>query len=137
MIQRENLLAGLVLCFQFTCFFLDRFPSMLRFRYPGKFSAGNLYSCLPFWESVLQDYQNGSNILRFLSEGVKVREFLVPFQGTVQGRLCSSDEPPSMIFPNFTLCERFKSFVSRTILVRVSNGSLFVWGEVGKVRSRI
>lgn len=102
MIQRENLLAGLALCLQFTRFFLDRFSSMLRFRDPGKSSAGNLYSCLPFRESVLLDYPNGSNILRFLSDGVKVRAFLVPFQGTVQGRLCSRDEPPSMIFPNFT-----------------------------------
>ena len=38
-----------------------------------------------------------------------------------------------MAFPNSPSCGRFKDFISRTILERVSNGSLLVWGEAGKV----
>lgn len=108
---------------------------MLRFRDPEKFSAGNLSNCLPFWESILQEYPKRSEIYSFLSEGVNVKEFFVPFHGTFQGHLYCSDEPPSMIFPNSPSCERFKNFISHTILDRVANGSLLVWGEVGKVRS--
>lgn len=110
-------------------------PFMLRFRDPEKFSAGNLSNCLPFWESILQEYPKRSEIYSFLSEGVNVKEFFVPFHGTFQGHLYCSDEPPSMIFPNSPSCERFKNFISHTILDRVANGSLLVWGEVGKVRS--
>ena len=106
---------------------------MLRFRDPNKFSSGNLSNCLPGWEPVLQDYLKRSEIYNFLSEGVNVKQFFVPFQGTFQGRHFSSSDPPSMAFPNSPSCERFKDFISRTILERVSNGSLLVWGEVGKV----
>ena len=108
-------------------------PSMLRFRDPNKFSAGNLSNCLPCWELALQDYPKKSEIYSFLSEGVNVKQFFVPFHGTFQGRHFCSSEPPSMAFPNSPSCERFKDCISRTILERVSNGSLLVWGEVGKV----
>ena len=93
-------------------------PSMLRFRDPKKFSAGNLSNCLP---------------CSFLSEGVNLKQFFVPFHGTFQGCHFCSSEPTSMAFPNSPSYERFKDFISRTILERVSNGSLLVWGEVGKV----
>ena len=106
---------------------------MLRFRDPNKFSTGNLSNCLPCWELALQDYPKKSEIYSFLSEGVNVKQFFVPFHGTFQGRHFCSSEPPSMAFPNSPSCERFKDFISRTILERVSNGSLLVSGEVGKV----
>ena len=108
-------------------------PSMLRFRDPNKYSAGNLSNCLPYWEPVLQYCPKKSEIYSFLSEGVNVKQFFVPFHCTFQGRHFCSSEPPSMSFPNLPLRERFKGFISRTILERVSNGSLLVWGEVGKV----
>ena len=108
-------------------------PSMLRFRDPNKFSAGNLSNCLPCWEPVLQDYPKKSEIYSFLSEGVNVKQFFGPFHGTFQGRHFCNSEPPSMAFNNSPSCLRFKDFISRTILERVSNGSLLVWGEVGKV----
>ena len=107
--------------------------SMLRFRDPNKFSAGDLSNCLPYWEPFLQDYPKKSEIYSFLSEGVNVKQFFVPFHGTFQGCPFCSGEPPSMAFPNSPSCERFKDFISRTILERVSNGSLLVWEEVGKV----
>ena len=108
-------------------------PSMLRFRDPNKFSSGNRSNCLSGCEPVLQDYPKRSEIHSFLSEGVNVKQFFVPFHGTFQGRHFSSNDPPSMAFPNSPSCGRFKDFISRTILERVSNGSLLVWGEAGKV----
>ena len=38
-----------------------------------------------------------------------------------------------MLFPNSSSCTDFRDFVAQTILERVANGSLLVWGEVGKV----
>ena len=127
-IGRANPLAGPDHFRRFTWYRPD--PSL---RPRNKFSAGNLSNCLPCWEPVLQDYPEKSEIYSFLSEGVNVKQFLVSFHATFQGRHFCSGEPPSMAFPNSPSCERFKDFISRTILERVSNGSLLVWGEVGKV----
>jgi len=38
-----------------------------------------------------------------------------------------------MLFPNSSSCNNFCDFVAKTMLERVANGSLLVWGEVGKV----
>ena len=36
------------------------------------------------------------------------------------------------MFPNNKICENFKSFISKTVLERVENGSLSVWGKEGE-----
>ena len=38
-----------------------------------------------------------------------------------------------MLFPNSSSCNNFRDFVAQTILEKVANGLLLVWGEVGKV----
>ena len=78
---------------------------------------------------ILQSPRSIASCLKALT----LSSFFVPFHGTFQGRHFCSSEPPSMAFPNSPSCERFKDFISRTILERVSNGSLLAWGEVGKV----
>ena len=108
-------------------------PSMLRFRKPENFVAGNLSECLPHWEVVLKDYPKAAEIFRYVSQGVYVQEFFVPFNGTYRGRSYNTNVPPRMSFPNSLSCNNFRDFVSQTILERVANGSLLVWGEVGKV----
>ena len=108
-------------------------PSMLRFRKPENFVAGNLSECLPHWEVVLKDYPKAAEIFRYVSQGVYVQEFFVPFNGTYRGRSYNTNVPPRMSFPNSFSCNNFRDFVSQTILERVANGSLLVWGEVGKV----
>ena len=62
-----------------------------------------------------------------------MQEFYVPFKGTFRGRSYNADVPPRMLFPNSSSCNNFRDFVAQTILERVANGSLLVWGEVGKV----
>ena len=55
------------------------------------------------------------------------------FNGNFQGQRYDSDLPPRAVFPNSKSCANFSDFISETILGRVRNGSLTVWGEVGKV----
>ena len=62
-----------------------------------------------------------------------MQEFFVPFKGKFRGRSYNSDVPLRMLFPNSSSCNIFRDFVPQTILERVANGLLLVWGEVGKV----
>ena len=71
---------------------------MLRFRNPEKFISGNLSGCLPHWKLVLKDYPKASEIFRYVSEGVRVQEFFVPFKGTFRGRSYNADVPPVCCF---------------------------------------
>ena len=68
---------------------------------------------------------------------LNVKQFFVPCHGTFQGCHFCSSEPPSMAFPNSPSCERFKDFISPSILERVSNGSLLVWERWVKFTRRI
>ena len=103
-------------------------PSMLRFRKPENFVAGNLSECLPHWEVLLKDYPKAAEIFHYVSQGVNVQEFFAPFNGTYRGRSYDADVPPSMSFPNSFSSDSFRDFVSQTILERAANGSLLVWG---------
>ena len=106
---------------------------MLRFRNPENFITGNLSECLPHWEVILKDYPKAEEIFCYVSQGINVQEFFVPFNGTYWGHSYNADIPPRKSFPNSFSCNSFHEFVSQTILERVVNGSLLVWGEVGKV----
>jgi hypothetical protein len=78
--------------------------------------------------------QNTSpHIRRWINEGVDVHEFFTSFKGTFQGKQYNSDLPPEALFPNAKSCTAFSEFISNTIIERVSNGSLAIWGEVEKV----
>ena len=81
----------------------------------------------------MKGHPKASEILGYITEGVRVREFFVPFRGSFKGRSYHSDSPSPISFPNSPSCARFHDFVTRTILQRVANGSLLVWDEVGKV----
>ena len=60
------------------------------------------------------------------------KNFFLPFNGTYRYRSYTVDVSPHMSFPNSFSCNSFRDFVSRTILEREANGSLLLWGEVGK-----
>ena len=45
----------------------------------------------------------------------------------------AAHHPPHAFFPNSKSCRAFSEFISKTILERVANGSLSVWGKVGEV----
>ena len=67
-------------------------------------------------------------------------EFFVKFEGSFQGQVYSGSSPrppplppPRAFFPNSKSCPAFSEFISKTILERMANGSLSVWGKVGEV----
>ena len=70
--------------------------------------------------------------MSYLKFGVDVREFFLPFKGDFQGTY-DSPLPPSASFPNNKSCSGFEDFISDTILERLANGSLSIWGKVGLV----
>ena len=53
---------------------------MLKFRDPNSFVAGNLSHCLPEWISALSEYPKKVETLHYLSQGVDVTEFFIPFR---------------------------------------------------------
>ena len=61
------------------------------------------------------------------------KSFFIKFEGTFQGQVYSSPFPTRALFPNNRRCQAFSEFISNTILDRVANGSLSVWGKVGEV----
>ena len=108
-------------------------PDLLRFRNPSFFIPGFIRCRLPMWSTILHDSPNRSAFLRYLEIGVDVKEFFVDFKGSFQGRIYYSPSPPCAYFPNSKSCQAFFEFISETILERVANGSLSVWGKVGEV----
>ena len=108
-------------------------PDLLRFRDPSFFIPGSIHHSLPMWSEILQDSPDRSAFLRYLEFSVDVKEFFTEFKGSFQGRVYSSPLPPRALFPNNRSCQAFSEFISNTILERVANGSLSVWGKVGEV----
>ena len=106
---------------------------LLRFRDPSFFIPGSIHRSLPMWSEILYDFPNRSTLLRYLEFGVDVQEFFIKFEGTFEGQVYSSPFPPRALFPNNRRCQAFSEFISNTILDRVANGSLSVWGKVGEV----
>ena len=108
-------------------------PDLLRFRDPSFFIPGFIDRRLPMWSTILHNSPNRSAFLRYLGFGVDVKEFFVEFKGSFQGRIYHSPSPPCAYFPNSKSCQAFSEFIPETILERVANGSLSVWGKVGEV----
>ena len=109
------------------------FFDLLCFRDPSFFIPGSIHHSLPTWSEILYDFPNRSTLLRYLEFGVDVQEFFIKFEGTFQGQVYSSHSPPRALFPNNRRCQAFPELISNTILDRVANGSLSVWGKVGEV----
>lgn len=103
----------------------------LLFRDPHTFVAGEIHNHLHYWEEILEAQPKRQEILSYIEFGVDVQDFFVPFKGDFQGVLYDSPLPPSIVFPNNKTCEGFETFICDTILERLANGSLSIWGRVG------
>ena len=110
-------------------------PSLLRFRNPSFFISGFIHHNRSMWSRILHDSPVRSTFLRFLKFGLDATEFFIKFEGSFQGQVYSgsSPPPPHAFFPNSKSCRAFSEFISKTILERMANGSLSVWGKVGEV----
>ena len=96
--------------------------SMLAFRDPDTFVAGNIHACFPAWENIarIAPFKLMANILFWIQDCVDVREFLQPFKGQYKGEHFNSALRPPRIFPNAISCKPFAQFIADTILDCVS-----------------
>jgi len=92
--------------------------------------AGGIHADLVLWEHILKNHAQRDEILSWLKDGVKVMDFQQPFVGSFKGVSYNSKHPPSKAFPNHASCKKHMRFVSETILKRIKQGSITVWGRV-------
>ena len=52
----------------------------------------------------LKDYPKAAEIFRYVSQGINVQEFFVPFNGSYRGHSYNADIPPRKSFPNSFSC---------------------------------
>ncbi|KAJ8320169.1 hypothetical protein KUTeg_001756 [Tegillarca granosa] len=101
----------------------------LRFRDPNDFVAGSIHNYLVEWEKL----EPTTQVLGWLREGVKVQNNFRKFKGNFKGKPYDCDEPPAICFPNSPSCQTFATFIAKTLLERLKNGSILVWVKVGQV----
>ena len=75
-------------------------PSMLAFRDPEAFVAGNLHGYLPAWERIFKcaPYELTPKILHWIRNCVDIRGFFQPFKGQYKGKSFESVIPPPNTF---------------------------------------
>ena len=105
----------------------------LLFSDPDNFTAGEIHFHLPRWDVILQGHNKRDEILSYLKIGVDVHDFFFLFKGDFQGTYYDSAFPRSIKFSNSKSCAGFEEFINKTILERLANGSLSIWGKVGFV----
>ena len=91
--------------------------------------AGELHQHYEVWEFILEDFRKKNEVLRYIREGVSIFDFLQPFKGQFKGRNYDSPLPPKMMIENNKIYNEFDDFISNSILERVANGSLSIWGK--------
>jgi hypothetical protein len=91
--------------------------SMLAFRNPEDFVAGNLHQHLSSWQliAVSLPCELATQVLSWISNQVNVRHFFQHFRGQFGRELFDSDVPPPRVFPNNRACVGFEGFISKSI----------------------
>ena len=102
----------------------------LLFRDPDNFTAGEIHFHLPRWDVILQGHNKRDEILSYLKVGVDVLDFFLSFKGDYQGTYYDSAFPSSIKFSNSKSYAGLEDFINKTILERLANGSLSIWGKV-------
>ena len=109
--------------------------SMLAFKDPDSFVAGNLHNHFQAWERIanIAPFDLSPKILLWIKNCVDVQDFFQPFKGQYRGENFDSTLPPHRIFPNAPSCKPFAQFISDTIIDRLRTGAISLWGRVGEV----
>ena len=100
------------------------------FRDPSFFVAGEIHHHFEFWEKILQDFHKRDEVLRYILQDVSVHDFFKHFKGQFNRKEYDSPLPPKMFFENNKICSEHEDFISATILERIANGSMSIWGKV-------
>ena len=103
----------------------------LTLRDPDEFKAGELHKHLNEWERILPSDPNPL-LIDCLKNKVDVEKFFRPFKGSFQGRSYDAAKPPSRVFKNAQITEKFKEFIDATIQKRLKDGSITYVGKVGE-----
>ena len=100
------------------------------------FIAGQLHQPPEIWEQVAApgSYDRADEVLDWLKHKVFLAKFFKPFKGNFKGVAYDSDIPPAVEFGNNKSCDGFHDFIDKTILERVCNGAISVWGRVVTVK---
>lgn len=107
----------------------------LSFRDPNAFVAGQLHAHTNCWERIVEfaPYDEAYEVLDWIKNKVSLHKYFRHFKGSFQSQTYDSPLPPPKIFKNNSSCHGFEEFIDKTILQRVKNGALSVWGRVGEV----
>ena len=108
-------------------------PSFLSFRNPDVFVAGELHRHVHKCEEILAQHPKQDEILSYIKYKINVRDFFICFREDFQGTFYDSPCLPRAEFSNNKSSLGLEDFISSTILERVKNGSLLVWGRIGEV----
>ena len=108
-------------------------PSFLSFRNLDVFVAGELHRHVHKCEEILAQHPKQDEILSYIKYKINVRDFFICFRGDFQGTFYDSPCLPRAEFSNNKSSLGLEDFISSTILERVKNGSLLVWGRIGEV----
>ena len=102
----------------------------LRFQDPDHFVAGQLHSHLTAWENILSS-DDRNMCLKWIRDGVRLQDFIRPFEGTFWGKSYKHDFPVSRQFNNANKCKYHVDFINKTIYDSLQNGSIFCLGKHG------
>ena len=109
--------------------------SILAFRDPDAFVAGNIHNFLPSWNRIaaVAPFDRAQEVLKWIKYKVDVHDFFAPFKGDYKGQSYQADLPPHRIFSNSISCKPFVKFISDTMTDRLAAGAISVWGKVNEV----
>ena len=89
--------------------------------------TGGIHNKLVSWERVLEEHPKRELILRWIRDGTDVEEFGQRSCGTFQGVRYNCGLPVPRVFRNHGSCKKFSTYISDTILQRLSLGAIKVW----------
>ena len=102
---------------------------------PSKFVSSGLSANIIEWQELVKKHcsiNEGEEILSWVEHGVSVSKLFSHFKGNFKGMSFDSDVPPRMYMANYTSCKDHAQFIADTLLERIANGSVRLWGKVGE-----
>ena len=104
-------------------------PDLLRFRDPSSFVPGSIHLSLPLWsERSFKIHPTVHHSFASWSSESMSKSFSLSLRVLFKVKFITV-----ATFPNGRSSQAFSEFITETILERVANGSLSVWGRVGEV----
>ena len=105
---------------------------IISFPSPQHFLAGNVCRCATRWADILHG-PHRQRLMGWVTAGVHLADFVVPFSGVFKGDAFSSPSPLPKIFQNSITCQGFEEFVAKSILEDPTSGVISLVGRVGQV----